>query len=86
MATEMANFRQFRNQVTKTIQKSKFEHTQKLITQINTSNLTSKSWFKLAKELTQQHKKSNIIPSLIHNNVEASSDIAKCELLNEYFC
>ena len=68
-ATAWAIFRQFRNQVTKAIQKSKFDHTQKLITQINTNNLTSKSWFKLAKQLTQQNNKSNNIPTLIHNNV-----------------
>lgn len=80
-----SNFRCIRNETTKLIRKSKAEHQEKIILQINSDNITAKKWFKLAKQLTTK-RKSSTIPTLVHNGVEATTAEDKAELLNTFFC
>ncbi len=80
-----SKFRKLRNEVTSLIRKSKFEYKHKLIIKINENNVTAKTWFKLAKQITSKHSSSQI-PPLIVNGIEASTDIDKTETLNDYFC
>lgn len=77
-------FRTIRNRVTKDIRKSKAEYQAKLIDQINDQNQSPKSWFKLAKRLTQKQS-TKTIPTLIQEGITATTDKQKAELLNEYF-
>ena len=80
-----SNFRKSRNKVTYSIRKAKETYEIKLINQINTSNISSKTWFKLVKNITNKQTKS-IIPTLIVNKTTASTDQEKTEMLNNYFC
>lgn len=79
-------FRRIRNATTSIIRKSKAEHQSKIIKQINTENIQTKTWFKLANKLNNKKSKSSVIPTLFHNGIEASSDADKAELLNSFFC
>ena len=82
--TAWAKFRQARNNVTREIRRSKHEHQNKLIEQINSTNTSAKQWFKLAKRLTNNHNDTQI-PTLLDNNIEANTNTDKAELLNSYF-
>ncbi len=46
----------------------------------------AKTWFKIAKQLTDKNSSTPQIPILIENGTEATSDIEKTEMLNTYFC
>lgn len=78
-------FRKIRNNVTKLIRQSKHEYQRKLIEKVNTTETNSKEWFKLYKKLTDKNV-SKSIPTLTLNNVNASTDDEKADLLNDYFC
>ncbi len=47
-------FRKIRNEVTSLLRKCKLEYKNKIIEQINDNNVTAKTWFKLAKKLTDK--------------------------------
>ena len=79
-----SKFREVQNTVTKHIRKAKLNYQNKLVEIINSSSTSPKTWFKVAKRLTQKQTKCTI-PTLYDNNMEASTDISKAELLNSYF-
>ena len=79
-----SKFREARNTVTKHIRKAKLNYQNKLVEIINSSSTSPKTWFKVAKRLTQKQTTCTI-PTLYDNNMEASTDISKAELLNSYF-
>ncbi|XP_045166981.2 uncharacterized protein LOC123530276 [Mercenaria mercenaria] len=78
-----ATFRQVRNEVTNQIHKAKLDYQNELIEKVNSSNISAKSWFKTAKQLTHKQT-SKTIPTLYEGNMEASTDQGKVELLNQY--
>ncbi|XP_053402672.1 sacsin-like [Mercenaria mercenaria] len=45
----------------------------------------TKEWFKLAKQVTKKDS-SKSAPNLVSGNAQASSDVDKANLLNQYFC
>jgi len=47
-------FRNYRNEATNIIRKTKKENEHKLINKINSDKITTKAWFTLAKQLTQK--------------------------------
>ena len=55
-----------------------------LINQTNSSNISSKTWFKLVKNVTDKQNKSTI-PKLIENDRTASTVQGKPEMINHYF-
>ena len=79
-----SKFREARNTVTKHIRKAKLNYQNKLVEIINSSSTSPKTWFKVAKRLTQKQTTCTI-PTLYDNNMEASTDISKADLLNSYF-
>jgi hypothetical protein len=56
----------------------------KLIEKINSNNVNPKEWYKCSNILTKKQS-SNSIPSLNYNNIIASSDQEKVEILNDFF-
>ena len=66
--TAWQKFRIKRNEVTKLIRKYKNDYQTKLIEQMNDQNTSPKSWFKLAKSLTQKQT-SQIIPTLFDDGM-----------------
>ena len=80
-----AIFRKKRNDVTTAIRKCKSDFKENLIKKINESSLGAKNWFKMAKSFLKLNKQSNKIPTLINQNVEASTDTEKATLLNDFF-
>ena len=80
-----ADFRNARNSTTSLIRKTKLAHQQSIIDKMNSSSTTSKQWFKLSKKLTNQNK-TNSIPTLVSNGIEATTDEDKADLLNSFFC
>ncbi|XP_045210645.2 uncharacterized protein LOC123562055 [Mercenaria mercenaria] len=83
--TTWANFRKIRNEVINLIRKTKSEYISKLTDKMNSDNTTAKEWFKLAKQVTKKDS-SKSIPNLVSGNAQASSDVDKANLLNQYFC
>ncbi len=81
-----AHFRKIRNEVTSLLRKCKLEYKDGLVEKINNDNISAKTWFKLAKQLTDKHSSSTQIPTLLDNRAEATTDIEKTEMLNAYFC
>ncbi len=80
-------FRQKRNEVTQHIRRAKSDHKESLIQQINENNVTSKNWFKMTKSLLfNKNTTNNQIPTLVHNNNIATTDIDKANMLNNHFC
>lgn len=79
-----ANFRKIRNETTKLIKKTKSDYQNNLTTQINSDNITAKTWFKLAKKLTNKQSTSTI-PTLTDGLAIAESNKEKADLLNTYF-
>ena len=77
-----SNFRKSRNKVIYSIRKSKETYQHNLI---NSSNISSTTWFKLVKNVTDKQDKSTI-PTLIEHDRTASTDQEKTEMLNYYFC
>ncbi len=75
-----------RNEVTSLLRKCKLEYKDGLVEKINNDNISAKTWFKLAKQLTDKHSSSTQIPTLLDNRAEATTDIEKTEMLNAYFC
>jgi len=55
------------------------------VEKLNSSNVSSKVWFKTAKKITNRHK-TNHIPTLNDKNTEASADEEKANLLKRFFC
>lgn len=80
-----SKFRKARNEATECLRKSKQEYNNKLIDKINSSNLSSKEWFKIAKQLTSK-KSSSSIPPLIDNDQYIDDNDGKANVLNNYFC
>ena len=79
-----AKFRAARNKVTKQIHLAKHTYQNKLIQTVNSSNVSAKTWFKIAKQLTNKQS-SQSIPTLFDTNFEATTDVSKANLLNIYF-
>ena len=52
---------------------------------LNSSNVSSKEWFKTARKLINRYKIHHI-PTLNDDNTEASTDEEKANLLNRFFC
>ncbi len=61
-------------------------HDNKITEQLNSDSLDIKTWFKLSKHLLNSKTMANAIPPLVFNNIEASTDIQKVEVLNNFFC
>ena len=78
-------FKHSRNEVTAEIRKSKSQYNSNLEEKLNSSNVSSKEWFKTAKQITNIHK-INHIPTLNDNTTGASTDEEKANLLNIFFC
>lgn len=78
-----SKFRKIRNDVTTLIRKSKLMYQNKLIKKINSNNVNPKEWYKCSKKLTKKQSSSSI-PSLNYNNIIASSDQEKVEVLNDF--
>ena len=79
-----AKVRAVRNKVTKQIHLAKHTYQNKLIQTVNSSNVSAKTWFKIAKQLTNKQS-SQSIPTLFDTNFEATTGASKANLLNNYF-
>ncbi len=71
-----AKFRKIRNKVTQLIRKSKADYDNKIIDKVNDNTTPVKTWFELAKQLRTKQV-SSTIPTLIDNNIEATTDLEK---------
>ena len=78
-------FREIRNEVTKQLREAKTNYENNLIVKLNSNTTNVKTWFKLAKQLSNK-KQSQTIPTLSHNGKESSIDKEKAQILNDYFC
>lgn len=80
-----SKFRKARNEVTRYIRKSKQNYNDKLTDKINSSNVSAKEWFKIAKQLTNK-RSSSTFPALIENNQHMTNNDEKARVLYNFFC
>ena len=78
-------FREARNNVISLIRNAKLNYFKKLATNLHQGNLTSKQWWKVAKQFLKNSTDSEI-PLLIENDTHFSTPAEKASLLNSYFC
>ena len=79
-------FKQLRNRVTHLLRKSEQAHATKLFRQarLQPSETASKSFWQHMKEV-QGKSKQAVIPKLISNDITATTDLEKAEVLNGFF-
>ena len=79
-------FKQLRNRVTHLLRKSERAHATKLFRQarLQPSETASKSFWQHMKEV-QGKSKQTVIPKLISNDITATTDLEKAEVLNGFF-
>ena len=78
-------FREARNNVVSLIRNAKVNYFKKLATNLHQGNLTSRQWWKVAKQFLKSNGDSEI-PILIENNTQFKTPAEKASLLNSYFC
>lgn len=81
---DMDKYKQYRNKVTKSIQKAKKNHTDKLSDKLKSGSLSSKDWWNTLKSFIKDQNSTNIPPIKTDSDI-LSSNLDKANVLNEYF-
>ena len=79
------NFKNKRNQVVQMVRDAKKSYMNKLQNKLADPNLPSKSWYKIANDITKMKNKSNPPPPLIRNGKPNVHPIDKAQVLNDHF-
>lgn len=78
-------FRKVRNNCVDAIRKAKQNYLNKIASQLHTSPVSTRSWWKVLNSLTKFSCKTTDIPIIISNGIEYTDDIDKATFLNDYF-
>ena len=82
--TDFENYKQYRNQVTNAVRKSKKILTDKIAEKLNSNELGPKDWWKTLKQFIKPSSNS-VIPPLSKEDIIYSEEKEKVEILNEHF-
>ena len=83
--THWLNYRNKRNQVVQMIRDANKSYMSKLQNKLADPNLPSKSWYKIANDITQMKNKSNPPPPIIYNGEPNIHPFDKAHVLNNHF-
>ena len=84
LSQDMNLYKQYRNEVTKLIRKSKKSHIDDIANKLKTQKPSSNDWWKYLKPFIKSSSSSGI-PMLLKDDIIYSNDIEKANILNDHF-
>ena len=84
LSQDMNLYKQYRNEVTKLIRKSKKSHIDDIANKLKTQKPSSNDWWKYLKPFFKSSSSSGI-PTLLKDDIFYSNDIEKANILNGHF-
>lgn len=80
-----SKFRRLRNKITKKVRAAKTYYESNISQKLKTCSNDIKTWWKLSKQILTFDNKTELIPSITHNNNTYETSNEKAELFNSFF-